>query len=353
MTKPNYLKRASWSSVDLVDRPADAHARFSIWKRDSSATAEEVEKMSPTSSQVSQGGKPVDDDEEEMDEYGKPKKKKKQSMMKREFSADERRELAKKGQALPDGSFPIVNKSDLSNAVQAFGRAGDQGKAKNHIIKRARALGAVEMLPEDWRVSKSEPNKEEGAMPLTLSEEVRKGLPDDVQAYLTDLEAEVAKKDAPPEATTPETVAKRDDLPEDIKKMFSDQAEAIAKAESVAKAERDLRLNREWQDRIGKFEHLGLDEGVAKSFKELSDTDSELADTVVKALEGLNEKAEVSALFEEIGKSEEFQGTGEGKLESVVKSIQNDEKVSEPEAWDLASQRHPDLYERYLTEKGA
>lgn len=70
----------------------------------------------------------------------------------RDFSEEERRRLAKSGAAMPDGSFPIVTKDDLANAVQAIGRAKNPDAAKRHIIKRARALGAEEMLPESWEV---------------------------------------------------------------------------------------------------------------------------------------------------------------------------------------------------------
>jgi hypothetical protein len=72
------------------------------------------------------------------------------------FSAEQRRQLASKGQALPDGSYPIRNKADLSNALQAFGRAKNKAAVKRHIIKRARALGATDMLPEDWNVTEAD-----------------------------------------------------------------------------------------------------------------------------------------------------------------------------------------------------
>jgi hypothetical protein len=61
--------------------------------------------------------------------------------LKREFSAEQRREAASSGAALPDGSFPIHNKSDLHNAMRAIGRAKDPAKAKAHIRRRAKALG--------------------------------------------------------------------------------------------------------------------------------------------------------------------------------------------------------------------
>lgn len=71
--------------------------------------------------------------------------------LKRTFSAEERERLAKEGKAMPDGSFPIVNKNDLANAIQAIGRAKDPAKAKAHIRKRARALGAGDMIPDSWK----------------------------------------------------------------------------------------------------------------------------------------------------------------------------------------------------------
>jgi hypothetical protein len=71
-------------------------------------------------------------------------------LYKKDFTDDERKQLAGTGAALPDGSFPIENKGDLANAIHAFGRAKDKAKAKAHIISRAKTLGASDMIPEDW-----------------------------------------------------------------------------------------------------------------------------------------------------------------------------------------------------------
>jgi hypothetical protein len=68
----------------------------------------------------------------------------------RTFNADKRKNDAKTGAALPDGSFPIENVGDLQNAIKAIGRAKDPAKAKAHIRKRAAALGATKMLPAGW-----------------------------------------------------------------------------------------------------------------------------------------------------------------------------------------------------------
>jgi hypothetical protein len=68
----------------------------------------------------------------------------------RDVSAEERKKLADEGKALPDGSFPIANISDLRNAIQAVGRASDPEAARAHIKKRAKALGREDLVPEDW-----------------------------------------------------------------------------------------------------------------------------------------------------------------------------------------------------------
>ncbi len=69
-----------------------------------------------------------------------------------EFSPAQRKNLAKKGEALPDGAYPIRNEGDLKNAIKAFGRAKDseRGEVKKHIIKRARSLKKPDLIPETW-----------------------------------------------------------------------------------------------------------------------------------------------------------------------------------------------------------
>lgn len=73
------------------------------------------------------------------------------------FSEEERKELAKKGQALKDGSYPIRNEADLKNAIRAIGRADKAKRAsvRRHILKRAKALGVAKLVPEQWGLTAS------------------------------------------------------------------------------------------------------------------------------------------------------------------------------------------------------
>ena len=68
----------------------------------------------------------------------------------RKFTEEKRKELATKGCALPNGSYPIEDEGDLKNAIRAYGRAADKPAVKAHIKKRAHALGRTTDLPTDW-----------------------------------------------------------------------------------------------------------------------------------------------------------------------------------------------------------
>ena len=69
---------------------------------------------------------------------------------KREYTDETRQEYAERGVAMKDGSYPIRDVGDLKNAIQAFGRSKNPDATKRHIKKRARALGATDLLPDNW-----------------------------------------------------------------------------------------------------------------------------------------------------------------------------------------------------------
>src|ERR1700733_1932622 len=53
----------------------------------------------------------------------------------------------------PDGTFsyPIDNVSDLKNAIRAVGRGNaDHDAIRAYVIKRAKALGASDLIPDNW-----------------------------------------------------------------------------------------------------------------------------------------------------------------------------------------------------------
>jgi hypothetical protein len=72
-------------------------------------------------------------------------------LIKRKFNTKQREEMAQSGEAMPDGSYPIANRTDLMNAIRSWGRGGSDPKVKAHIKRRAKALDAIDMIPDNWK----------------------------------------------------------------------------------------------------------------------------------------------------------------------------------------------------------
>lgn len=75
---------------------------------------------------------------------------------KRTFDAAQRKADAKSGHAMPDGSFPIDNESDLENAIHLAGKAKDPAAARAHIKRRAAAMGLSDKIPDTWKSADAE-----------------------------------------------------------------------------------------------------------------------------------------------------------------------------------------------------
>lgn len=104
---PAKLRRLTLDEVSMVDRGANPHAHIKLFKRD------RVEG--------------------------------------REYSSDQRQQGTKEGWAMSDGSYPIKDKEDLGNAIKAYGRAKNKSKVKSWIMRRAKALDALDMIPDEWK----------------------------------------------------------------------------------------------------------------------------------------------------------------------------------------------------------
>lgn len=75
-----------------------------------------------------------------------------------DYNAAARRTLLKQGKALPPAKpggpprFPINDRSDVQSAVRLIGQvpAGQQPRVKRHILKHAKRLGAMSVIPDGW-----------------------------------------------------------------------------------------------------------------------------------------------------------------------------------------------------------
>lgn len=127
MTAPGIMRKFKMTAIAAVDFPAQQGARMAIMKRD--------------------GSMDFDDSAYE-------------KICKRTFSADDRKKATESGAAMPGGRYPIENAADLENAIHAVGRGkGSHAAIRSHIMSRARALGASDKIPADWKASKADESR--------------------------------------------------------------------------------------------------------------------------------------------------------------------------------------------------
>jgi hypothetical protein len=127
-----------------------------------------------------------------------------ETVQKARYSAEQLRQMLADGKAMknPDGdpSYPIADKEDLSNAINAVGRGkGDHSAIRAFIMRRAKALGAADMIPDNWSSSKAADTEE------TMTEEA---LDKAIAATEAEAEAVVGKTTDPGAVEIPAEVVK-------------------------------------------------------------------------------------------------------------------------------------------------
>lgn len=142
------------AEVSVVDRPSNPSAKFMMAKG-SGLDIEDVAEVITIEAATSEENALVGDAPGDV--------------TKKAYSDDERASMAKEGNALPDGSYPIANKADLKNAISSFGRAKDPDTVKSHIIARAKALDATDLLPADWAGSTKPKSTKSGQPDFTAT----------------------------------------------------------------------------------------------------------------------------------------------------------------------------------------
>jgi hypothetical protein len=75
---------------------------------------------------------------------------------KAKYDAADLKRMAANHEAMPDESYPVADKADLTSAIRAVGRGGaDHDAIRRHVIARAEALGATSEIPDNWNADGS------------------------------------------------------------------------------------------------------------------------------------------------------------------------------------------------------
>lgn len=298
------MRAFKMNEISAVDRPAQAHAKVVLMKRDADCVD------------------PIIDLPAEDIAY----------LSKRDFDAAQRRSAASHGDALPDGSFPIKTKEDLANARRLVGHSKHPEAARALISRRAKELGVS--LDNDRDAKKGLMNIFRGFLEGAKPEELHKTLEafdlettmdaDEIKkiqdelaitkASLTEVEKELmivrdelvkAKKDGKDGDGDDDgddgdgkgkmkKAATITDLPEDIQKaLYNAQANEI-----ILKQLMDEREVAEYAKRATR---LGLEEMHGETLRKAFSGDKAGIADLEKLMKGMAEQIRTGKIFAEFG----------------------------------------------------
>ena len=232
-------------------------------------------------------------------------------LQKREVSQEERDKLADEKKAMPDGSFPIANASDLENAVKAFGRAKNKAAVKAHIKRRAKALGLSDKLPENWKGAGAEMTKSMEAWDIRQALDCLAGL----EALRSSEEMEAASGEPePPEqlkALDTAIAALKAFVASEAQEMVEDDSGAMPKAAHVV-------LVKAAAPELPDFKAL-LREALAEVVQPLTQVEKsdEITPRIEKALGAQREEFQ-SALQKAAG---DFKAVVDGEVKAIREGI--------------------------------
>lgn len=267
-----------------------------------------------------------------------------------DIPTDERKALAKKGIALPDGSYPIRNRADLENAIQAFGRAnpGDRKKVANHIRTRARALNLTNLLPKDGVLANLLKAEQEDQIMFT-QEQVDALIAAAVQKAVDTAKAEF-------EAKVAELTAKAEKAETDKKEA---QTALRSYAESAQK--REVATLVEGAIKAGKITPAQKDTVTAIAMNlsgtvKFGDGEKSMSDLFKELIAGMGTKVDLSE-HTAGGSGEDNRESGDTPADEVHKRTvalveKSEGKLEYAQAYDKVLAANPDLKQRYFAMEG-
>lgn len=294
-------------------------------------------------------------------------------LMKRDFSASERRSDAKSGAAMPDGSFPIENAEDLANARRLAGKAKDPAAARAHIARRAKALGLSKLETEmtDEEINKvvaeavAEAKKEFDAVKKRADDAeaaLAKAKVDLIKANMTEAEREYYDKAADDE---------KDDFAgmsaEDRKKKMKKSADdaipeyvrkQLLEAEEIKKDLAALKEDKAVASFAKRAIELGL-EGHGETLRKAYGGNAEAIVKLESILKGLAEQVRTGKIFAEFGSNQSGNGaTAEDDMKAAAAAyregqIKIGKKCSPEQAFThvYTDPAHAELKKRYDAEE--
>lgn len=270
-----------------------------------------------------------------------------EEVAKADFTAEQRQEMARNGEAMSDGSYPIPNRDYLEKAIHAVGRGKNNSHdaIRAHIVKRAKALGATSLLPDSWNVQK-EDRMSETAVPVKKEDGTYdlSAIPEDARAAV---EAVLKERDD------------RDAELVELRKTADEQKSKADEAIEIAKSERDARETKEFVAKSAGYENIAkTDTEFGEVLKSIhrAEQDKHLPDGTLAALETVlkaaDEQIAKGDLFAEQGHVGGGSSDAESKVDAVIAEIRKaDPSLTREQAYDQALKNDPSLYDEIRKEQ--
>lgn len=256
-----------------------------------------------------------------------------------------------------DDLLSDLNKEENKSDESLF----QKGTEEAPMEENTDVIDKAKMMPED---------EKEKAM--NNEEDKKKMSYDDMMRKIAKLEEELdkANKKLAKMMKPEDEEMKKEDItsliksaPEPIREMLESMEKSakeaqtrVAEIEAVLKSERIARADEEAVEKAKAWKFLGLDaEKIGPALRQLAEVDSNLAKSVEEALSSVNAQAESANIFAEIGKSANpATGNAYDQLTSLAKSAtENKNGLTFEQAFSEAVLSNPDLYNQYLSERGA
>jgi hypothetical protein len=248
----------------------------------------------------------------------------------------------------------LVNRAAVRDPV-------DQDQPMRFLVWKSDTDPKGDMMDEATMtaaVEKAEAERDEARNLVEIAKSERAEL----ATHVDELEKAAAKPNDDPDDDEKEEVDKSDLSPavrrrlEKLEKAEEDAKERVEKAESLAKAERDIRVNREFVQKAEQFGSLSQDPlELGPVLKAAHDSMPEEQYTVLETvLKAADDQVRQSGLFKEQGRGGEGRRESGDSFEKLQKAAQelrkSDPSMTAEAALDAAMQADPDMQAQYLAE---
>ena len=148
-----------------------------------------------------------------------------------------------------------------------------------------------------------------------------------------------------------ETKIDKSAMPEELKKRFEDLEKKAEMAEQMAKAEREKRLDVEFNKRAKEYSNVADVEKIVSILKHTSE-DEGLQTEIEEVLKSAQERLAKADLFKEVGGNGGSVNGAEETIEKKTKELmKSDTSLTYAKAQSRVLKENPDLYNEYVNQK--